>query len=232
MGIYRKILLVLFLFLLSLPGFTGDNQNAFYKNIKAGDKIVLKGYFCIYNGFPPNVRFVTQDCRIIGIGKGEASDNEEVDKIIDVQLKNNIIYEAEVEFKYIETIKVDDFQDSLMCFSVSKIKILSYTINYEKLTIKIQNLKLNEKKGKLTAKLEIFNSSSSPSEYTNKNLFIKNTKHRAYEDTPASVVVDFEYIQIPPQTAVQRNIYFFPEDFENSSNAWYDMIITYSDRDR
>ena len=110
--------------LIILPGFAGNEPLPFSAKLMRGDKITLRGNFVLFNGYPPNVRFVTQDNKIIGVGTEEICDNKEVLSIINQQINKTEIYDVEVEFEYLENVNIIYYTEPLMCFNPKKIKFL------------------------------------------------------------------------------------------------------------
>ena len=212
-----------------MPVFSKNEQKPFSQNLKAKDKITLSGSFCIYNGTAPNIRFVTKDNKIIGIGTEELSDNEEVNKIVKFQLENNVIYETEVEFEYKEKINLDYYSEPLMCFSIKKIKILNCKLYLEDIVITIKNPKFNKQTKKLQLEMECLNTTNLPIKYSNKNLRLKykSTESRAYLDSIASNQIDFDFIEIPANFSIKNKIYFVIEESKSFDDVWYNMRISY-----
>lgn len=46
-------------------------------------------------------------------------------------------------------------------------------------------------------------------------------------DSPASSVIDFASVEIPPGSSVKKKIYFVMEEDASSDNIWYDMKPSY-----
>lgn len=112
---------VIVCFLATLTALFAEEFEHFSKPLNEGDEIILKGSFCTWNGFPPNIRFITAENKLIGIGKDENYHNKKVEEILAVQRKSNVLYETEVTLQYIG--EVFYYDKPLMCFAVIKIKI-------------------------------------------------------------------------------------------------------------
>ena len=200
--------------------------------MKVGDKISLKGNFCLFNGSAPNVRFVTEDNKVLGIGKEESCDNEDVNRILSLQRESGNAYEVEAFFEYVGNVNLGYYENPLMCFSVRKIKMLGLRIASGNLEIALRNPKFNKKRKMLKAEIEIFNGANDAESYSNQYLFLeKNGKrHRAYLDSPASNMMDFAFVEIPSKTSVRKKIYFVMDEDASFDNVWYGMNVSYSGR--
>ena len=203
--------------------FACSESDPFSKALSPGDTITLKGSFQVYNGMPPNIRFVTEQNEVIGIGTEETCDNETVNDIIKNQIDSGCIIKTKTVFKYEE---VQYYDPPLMCFSVENVKILSAEILPENLNIKISKIKFNKKKNWVKAQIEISNDSNETQKFSNEFLFFnyKGKSYRAYLDSIATNVIDFDFIEIPAGKKIKRDIYFAVEDLIQSG----DGIETYS----
>ncbi len=225
----KTLFLVIMAFALAVCASADNALSPVFYKMKAGDKISLKGNFCVFNGSAPNVRFVTDDNKILGVGKEESCSNEDVNKILSLQVENDAVYEVEAVFEYAGNVNLEYYKNTLMCFTVRKIKILGLRIASGNLKITVRNPKYNKKRKMLKAELEIANAANSPASYSNQYLFLeKNGKsYRAYLDSPASSVIDFASVEIPPGSSVKKKIYFVMEEDASSDNIWYDMKPSY-----
>ena len=110
---------------------TSNNDTAFEKepqpffaNLNVGDTVTLRGYFCNFNGWPPNIRFVTDQNEIIGIGMEEWYDDPLVNNILDNQANAEIIFQTKSLFKYQGNVDIQYYDKPLMCFSVESIDFI------------------------------------------------------------------------------------------------------------
>ena len=225
----KTLFLVIMAFALAVCASADNALSPVFYKMKAGDKISLKGNFCVFNGSAPNVRFVTDDNKILGVGKEESCSNEDVNKILSLQVENDAVYEVEAVFEYAGNVNLEYYKNPLMCFTVGKIKILGLRIASGGLQITVRDPKYNKKKKTLKAEIEIANAEKSLASYSNQYLFLeKNGKsYRAYLDSPASSVIDFASVEIPPGASVKKKIYFVMEEDASSDNIWYDMKPSY-----
>jgi hypothetical protein len=100
----------------SASAMTGDPL-PMQKNIKVNQKITLDGALIIFNGWPPNLRFVTADNFVIGIGKNEDIDlPEQVVKFL--RPENEIV--GRLELKYIGSVTIPYYDNPLLCFDIVK----------------------------------------------------------------------------------------------------------------
>ena len=214
----KTLFLVIMAFALAVCASADNALSPVFYKMKAGDKISLKGNFCVFNGSAPNVRFVTESCS-----------NEDVNKILSLQVENDAVYEVEAVFEYAGNVNLEYYKNPLMCFTVRKIKILGVRIASGGLQITVRDSRYNKKKKTLKAEIEIVNAAKSLASYSNQYLFLeKNGKsYRAYLDSPASSVIDFASVEIPPGSSVKKKIYFVMEEDASSDNIWYDMKPSY-----
>ena len=119
-----KSKLMIFCFFATLTALFAEDFVPFSKSLNEGDEIILNGSFCTWNGFPPNIRFITAENKLIGIGKDEDYRNKIVEEILAVQRKSNVFYETQVTLRYIGEADTLYYDKPLMCFAVTKIKIL------------------------------------------------------------------------------------------------------------
>ena len=119
----KRIIFLLFL-IFSINLFADEFPKPFSRNIKEGDKVTLKGTFSSWNGSPPNIRFITDDNQIIGIGKEENYPNKTIEYILKTQEKSNVLFETEVALEYIGEMFISYYEQPLMCFNVVEVKIL------------------------------------------------------------------------------------------------------------
>ncbi|MBO7638936.1 MAG: hypothetical protein J6S91_08170 [Treponema sp.] len=110
---------------------TSNNDTAFEKesqpffaNLNVGDTVTLQGYFCNFNGWPPNIRFVTDQNEIIGIGMEEWYDDPLVNNILDNQANAEIIFQTKSLFKYQGNVDIQYYDRPLMCFSVESVEFI------------------------------------------------------------------------------------------------------------
>ena len=96
----KKILLVLFTLLFFSFFACAEEEKPLSKKLVPGDTVTLKGSFQLYNGMPPNIRFVTYISEVIGIGTEEDSDNEIVNNLIKNQIDFDCFFKTEAVFKY------------------------------------------------------------------------------------------------------------------------------------
>ena len=82
----KKLILLILYSLIFTPIFA-EEPMPLSRAMKTGEKTTLQGTFCIFNGTPPNVRFVTDENKIIGVGTEEDCENEDVSKILSFQQK-------------------------------------------------------------------------------------------------------------------------------------------------
>ena len=120
----KKRIIFLLFFIFSINLFADEFPKPFSKNMKEGDKIILKGSFSRWNGQPPNIRFIICDNQIIGIGKEENYPNKTIEYILETQEKSNVLFETEVALEYIGEIFISYYEQPLMYFNVVEVKIL------------------------------------------------------------------------------------------------------------
>ncbi|MBR6153658.1 MAG: hypothetical protein IKQ43_04400 [Treponema sp.] len=101
-----------------------NEPQPFFANLNVGDTINLRGYFVVFNGYPPNVRFVTDQNEIIGIGMEEWYDDPLVQNILDNQVNAEIIFQTKSIFKYEGSVDIQYYDKPLMCFSVESIEFI------------------------------------------------------------------------------------------------------------
>ncbi|WP_191017125.1 hypothetical protein [Treponema zioleckii] len=136
----------IFIFIYSLAFIYAEKEiEPFTKNMKIGESVVLFGSFVVFNGWQPNIRFVTDTNKIIGIGTDEEYSNKIVNDIVLHQNKTGTIYRCQAKFNYIDSVKIPYYEQSLMCFAISDIKIKSWVIENEIVKINIDFLKFNPK---------------------------------------------------------------------------------------
>ncbi len=225
----KKLIFLILSFLIFGLAFA-DEPTPLLRTMKPGEKITLKGMFCIFSGTPPNIRFVTGENKIIGIETGEDCENEDVRRILTLQQKNNCVYEAECVFEYLGNENLAYYKNPLMCFSAAKIKILNCKIQTADFEITIKNPKLAKKSRQLKADVQIFNASNESAEYSNQNLFVAagGKNYRAHSDSPASNLIDFAFIEIPAKSSVKQKVCFFTEDIA-VLELWFDTEFSYGE---
>lgn len=208
-----------FLFLLVFL-YAGNEPVPFRKKLKTNDAITLTGNFVVFNGSQPNLRFVTEDKKIVGIGKDENYCNEIVEDIIQRQIKTETIYQCEVSLKYIDDVNIPYYEQPLMCFTVNNIKIINCFIDKESFKVKINILKYDSKTRKLKCKIKISNLINSSIDYSNMflNLTYEGKVYRAYMDSPTSNIIDFNEIEIHAHDKFEGNVYFLFEDIIDNEN--------------
>ncbi len=207
----KKLIFTFFIFLYLLVfTYAGNEIVPFSKNMKIGESVTLSGSFVVFNGWQPNIRFITDSNKIIGIGTDEEYCNKVVNDIVLHQIKTETIYRCEAKFNYIDSVKIHYYDRSLMCFAVSDIKIKSCFIEKENEKINIDFLKFNPKTKQLKCKVEIFNPNDFPINYSNMflNLKYEGENLRAYIDSPASNIIDFTKIKIPANENFEETVYF------------------------
>lgn len=123
MRTYKRLAISLFFVIFPMNLFAEEFE-PFSRQLKEGDEIILKGHFSIWNGQPPNIRFITAENKVMGIGEEEDYPNETVERIIAAQMESNVLYETKVVLQYIGEISIPYYGKPLMCFDVRKIKIL------------------------------------------------------------------------------------------------------------
>ena len=154
----KRLICIFFSLLFLLAFIYAENEPVpFRKNMKIGKTITLTGSFVLFNGSQPNLRFVTDDNKIIGIGTDEEYCNEIVNTIVSRQVKTRTLYRCEAIFNYIGDVKVPYYEQPLMCFTVYDIKIKTCCIENENIKININLLKFNTKTKQLKCNIEIFN---------------------------------------------------------------------------
>ena len=212
------ILSTLFLFTFSA---CAKEEKPLSKKLAPGDTVTLKGSFQLYNGMPPNIRFVTYRSEVIGIGTEEDSDNEIVNNLIKNQIDFDCFFETEAVFKYDKNVDIQYYDKPLMCFSVEKIKILEAEILPVNWNIKLSKITINKKEDLVKAQVEIVNSWNETQKYSNQLLFLnyKGKSYRAYLDSIASTVIDFDFIEIPVGKKIKKDIYFAVEDLIQSGDG-------------
>ena len=205
------ILCTLFLFTFSA---CAKEEKPLSKKLAPGDTVTLKGSFQLYNGMPPNIRFVTYRSEVIGIGTEEDSDNEIVNNLIKNQIDFDCFFKTETVFKYDKNVDIQYYDKPLMCFSVEKIKILEAEILPVNWNIKLSKITINKKDGLVKAQVEIVNPWNETQKFSNQFLFLnyKGKSYRAYLDSIASNVIDFDFIEIPAGEKIKKDIYFVVED--------------------
>lgn len=102
-------------------------------NLNVGDTVTLRGYFCNFNGWPPNIRFVTDQNEIIGIGMEEWYDDPLVQNILDNQANAEIIFQTKSIFKYQGNVDIQYYDRPLMCFSVESVEFIDEPDSTERL---------------------------------------------------------------------------------------------------
>ena len=120
----KKRIMFLLISIFSINLFADKFPIPLSRNMKEGDKITLKGTFGSWNGQPPNIRFITDDNQIIGIGKEENYPNKTIEYILETQEKSNVLFETEVALEYIGEMFISYYEQPLMCFNILEIKIL------------------------------------------------------------------------------------------------------------
>ncbi|MCR5386006.1 MAG: hypothetical protein K6E69_02700 [Treponema sp.] len=217
----KKLFILLFTLSFFIFSSCTEGGKPLSKKISPGDVVTLKGAFRLYNGIAPNIRFITEQNEVVGVGTEETCDNETVSTIIRNQTDLDCFFETETIFKYEENINIQYYDKPLMCFSVEKIKILSAEILSENLNIKISKIKFNKKKNFANAQIEISNISNENQKYSNQLLFLnyKGKSYRAYLDSIASTVIDFDFIEIPAGKKIKKDIYFAVEDLIQSGDG-------------
>ncbi len=113
----KTLFLVIMAFALAVCASADNALSPVFYKMKAGDKISLKGNFCVFNGSAPNVRFVTDDNKILGVGKEESCSNEDVNKILSLQVENDAVYEVEAVFEYAGNVNLDSPASSVIDFA-------------------------------------------------------------------------------------------------------------------
>ena len=93
-------------------------------NLNVGDTVTLRGYFCNFNGWPPNIRFVTDQNEIIGIGMEEWYDDPLVQNILDNQEEAEVVFQTKSIFKYQGNVDIQYYDRPLMCFSVESVEFI------------------------------------------------------------------------------------------------------------
>ena len=207
----KRLICIFFSLLFLLAFIYAENEAVpFRKNMKIDKTITLTGSFVLFNGSQPNLRFVTDDNKIIGIGTDEEYCNEIVNTIVSRQVKTRTIYRCEAIFNYIGDVRVPYYEQPLMCFTVYDIKIKTCCIENENIKININLLKFNTKTKQLKCNIEIFNLKDFPINYSNMFLNLKydGENYRAYMDSSASNRIDFSKIEIPTKEKIKENIYF------------------------
>ena len=207
----KRLICIFFSLLFLLAFIYAENEPVpFRKNMKISKTITLTGSFVLFNGSQPNLRFVTDDNKIIGIGTNEEYCNEIVNTIVSRQVKTRTIYRCEAIFNYIGDVKVPYYEQPLMCFTVYDIKIKTCCIENENIKININLLKFNTKTKQLKCNIEIFNLKDFPINYSNMFLNLKydGENYRAYMDSSTSNRIDFSKIEIPTKEKIKENIYF------------------------
>ena len=101
-----------------------NEPQPFFANLNVGDTINLRGHFVVFNGYAPNVRFVTDQNEIIGIGMEEWPEDKLVSNIVDNQLGSEVIFETSTIFKYEGSVDIQYYDKPLMCFSVESIEFI------------------------------------------------------------------------------------------------------------
>ena len=180
--------------------------------MKAGESIVLTGSFVLWNGFPPNVRFLTDGNKVIGIGKDEEYSNEAVEKIISLQLKSGNIYTCQAKFTYIgdADLPPNYYDAPLMCFTLSEVRVKACCIEKDGIKIDISSFNFDKKSRRLKCSLEISNLGKLPVGYSNMFLCIGHNgkKYRAYKYSPASNTIDFSELELPANGKLKESAYF------------------------
>ena len=189
-----------------------DGETPLRKRMKTGESIVLTGSFVLWNGWPPNVRFLTDGNKVIGIGKDEEYSNEAVEKIISLQLKSGNIYTCQAKFTYIGDADLpSDYYDApLMCFTLSDVRVKACCIEKDGIKIDISSFNFDKKSRRLKCSLEISNLSKLPASYSNMFLCIGHDekKYRAYKYSPASNTIDFSEVELPANGKLKESVYF------------------------
>ncbi|MBP5437182.1 MAG: hypothetical protein J6Y30_04290 [Treponema sp.] len=208
----KKLSLLVLLLLLFCSKTFADSETPLRKKMKAGESIVLTGSFVLWNGFPPNVRFLTNGNKVIGIGKDEEYSNEAVEKIISLQLKSGNIYTCQAKFTYIgdADLPPNYFDAPLMCFTLSEVRVKACCIEKDGIKIDISSFSFDKKSRRLKCSLEISNLSKLPASYSNMFLCIGHDgkKYRAYKYSPASNTIDFSEVELPANGKLKESVYF------------------------
>lgn len=101
-----------------------NEPQPFFANLNVGDTVTLRGYFCNFNGWPPNIRFVTDQNEIIGIGMEEWYDDPLVQNILDNQEEAEVVFQTKSIFKYQGNVDIQYYDRPLMCFSVESVEFI------------------------------------------------------------------------------------------------------------
>lgn len=110
-----------------------NEPQPFFANLNVGDTINLKGHFVVFNGYAPNVRFVTDQNEIIGIGMEEWYDDPLVQNILDNQEEAEVVFQTKSLFKYQGNVDIQYYDRPIMCFSVESVEFIDEPDSTERL---------------------------------------------------------------------------------------------------
>ena len=98
--------------------FAIDQPKPMMANLKIGDRLELDGELILFNGWPPNIRFVTIKNEIVGIGTGESAYvPEEIEGYLAKEYENKLT----LEVRFIRAVKLPYYEQLLPCFEIVKI---------------------------------------------------------------------------------------------------------------
>jgi hypothetical protein len=118
----KRLTITFFLFLISILNIESEESVPFARSLSIGTEITLRGELIFFNGWQPNIRFITDNNEIIGIGKDESySLPPEANEIIKDTLSNGKVSKIQIDLQYIGDVSLPYYDKPLMCFSIIKI---------------------------------------------------------------------------------------------------------------
>ena len=110
------------IFISTLLQVNSEELLPFSKNLMIGDNITLCGELVLFNGWQPNVRFITENNEIIGIGKDESytllNEVNEIIKQLNINGRHSKICAC---LEYIGSELLPYYKNPLMCFNITNI---------------------------------------------------------------------------------------------------------------